>query len=71
MSIRRRTDWSCSSIDEAVRVTITYRENLLLAELVGAALYHEAASRVTGANVGRRWGEVMEAEGLDFATADL
>lgn len=60
-----------SSIDEAVRVAITYRANLLLAELVGAALHHGAAIRVTPANVGRRWAEVMEAESLDFATADL
>lgn len=55
------------SIDHAVRVAVTYRANLLLAELVGAGVHHGAAVRVTPANVGRTWEVAMEAESIDFA----
>ncbi len=59
-----------SSIDEAIHVATSYRANLLLAELVGAALHHRAAIRVTPGNVGRTWARLMEAEGVDFATVE-
>lgn len=58
------------SMEEAVAVAIRHRTNLLLAELVGAALKHEAGIRVTLGNVGRIWSAVMEAEGIDFATLE-
>jgi len=59
-----------SSIAEAIRIVTSYRANLLLAELVGAALHHRAAIRVTPGNAGRSWAEIMEAEGVDFATLE-
>lgn len=59
-----------ASLDEAVRTGIEHRANLLLAELVGAAVHHQAAVRVTTANEGRSWGAVMDASGVDFATVD-
>lgn len=49
----------------------SHRANLLLAELMGAAVHHGAAVRVTPANQGRTWAHLMEAEGIDFATVDL
>jgi hypothetical protein len=58
-----------ASVDASVRVAVELGANLLLAELVGAALHHRAAVRVTEGNVGRSWPAVMEAEGIDFATA--
>jgi hypothetical protein len=62
---------SRSSLEDAVRVAITYGANLLLAELVGAARHHSAAIRVTRSNVGGTWVGVMEAEGIDFSAVDL
>ena len=47
-------------------VALRRRANLLLAELVGAALHHRAAVRVTEANQGRSWSQVMADEGVDF-----
>ena len=58
-----------TSVDESVRVATTHHANLLLAELLGAAVHHHAAIRVTPANVGRTWIQAMEAENIDFATA--
>lgn len=58
-----------ASVDHTVRVATTHRANLLLAELLGAAVHHQAAIRVTPANVGRTWARTMEAEGIDFDTA--
>lgn len=58
-----------ASIDEAVRLALLHHTNLLLAEVLAAAVYHRAAVRVTAANVGRTWPAAMGAEGLDFATA--
>lgn len=55
-----------SSTEEAVAVALRRRANLLLAELVGAALHHRAAVRVTEANQGRSWSQVMADEGVDF-----
>lgn len=60
-----------ASIDRSVRVAITYQANLLLADLVGAAVHHEAAVRVSSANAGTTWARVMEAEGVDFSTVEL
>jgi hypothetical protein len=59
-----------ASIDEAVRVGTEHTVNLLLAELVGAAVHHQAAVRVTRGNVGRSWPELMDASGVNFATID-
>ena len=59
-----------SSIEATIRVAIDHHANLLLAELVGAAVHRQAVIRVTPANVGRRWASIMEAENLDFATID-
>jgi hypothetical protein len=55
---------------QAVGVAARHRANLLLSELVGAALHHGAAIRVTAANQGRTWSELMDAEGIDFATIE-
>lgn len=57
-----------ASVEEAVQVAIGHRANLLLAELVGAAIHHQAAVRVTPGNQGKTWAELMETEGVDFAT---
>ena len=59
-----------ASVDEAVRVAMGHAANLLLAELVGAAVHHQAAVRVTPGNQGRSWAEVMGASGVNFATVD-
>lgn len=59
-----------ASIDEAVRVGIEHSVNLLLAELVGAAVHHQAAIRVTPGYEGRSWAAVMGASGVNFATVD-
>ncbi len=59
-----------SSIAEAICIATSYRANLLLAELVGAALHHRAAIRVTPGNVGKTWARLMEAESVDFATVE-
>ena len=59
-----------ASVDEAVRVGMAHGANLLLAELVGAALHHHAAVRVTPGNEGRIWAAVMAAEDLSFATVN-
>jgi hypothetical protein len=56
-----------SNIDDTVRVALTHRANLLLAELVGAAVSHQASVRLTRANVGRTWPAIMEAESIDLA----
>jgi hypothetical protein len=57
-----------SSMAAAVDVAIRHHANFLLAELAGAAIAHEAAIRVTTANVGKTWPAVMRAEGIDFDT---
>jgi hypothetical protein len=59
-----------ASLDEAVRAGIEQGANLLLAELVGAAVHYQAAIRVTPANEGRSWAAVMAARTVDFATLD-
>lgn len=59
-----------ASIEEAAQVAVRHRTNLLLAELVGAALHHRAAIRVTPENCGKTWPEFMQAEGVDFATVE-
>lgn len=60
-----------ASVDEAVSVAIEGGANLLLAELVGAAVHHRAAVRITPRNEGRTWAAVMAAAGVDFATLDV
>jgi hypothetical protein len=55
---------------EAVNVAIERGANLLLAELVGAAVHHRASVRITPRNAGRTWAAVMEAAGVNFATVD-
>lgn len=58
------------SVDEAVSVAIEHGANLLLAELVGAAVHHRASVRITPRNMGRTWAAVMEAAGVNFVTVD-
>jgi hypothetical protein len=58
------------SMAEAVEVAVRRRANPLLAELVGAAVHHGAAVRVTPANVGRTWVDVFRAEDLDLQTIE-
>ena len=59
-----------ASIDEAVRAANEHGANLLLAELVGAAVHHRASVRVTPGNLGRTWAAVIGAAGVNFATLD-
>jgi len=56
-----------TSTAEAAQVGFNHGANLLLAELVGAALRHGAAIRMSEGNVGRAWPAVMTAESVDFA----
>ena len=58
------------SMPNAVEVAVRHRANFLLAELVGAALTHHAAVRVTAGNVGKAWADIMQANGVDFATVE-
>ncbi|MCA1706456.1 MAG: hypothetical protein LC808_25610 [Actinobacteria bacterium] len=57
-----------ASIEEAVMVALEHSANLLLAELVGAAVHHGAAVRVTPANQGKTWPRLMQETAVDFAT---
>lgn len=59
-----------ASIEDAVQVAVAHRANLLLAELVGAALHHRAAVRVTPQNEGKNWAQLMETAGVDFSTVE-
>ncbi|MDQ6727362.1 MAG: hypothetical protein M3066_14525 [Actinomycetota bacterium] len=59
-----------ASVEEAVSVAIERGANLLLAELVGAAVHHGCSVRITPRNMGRTWPAVMEAAGVNFATVD-
>jgi len=59
-----------TSLEEAVRVATKQAANLLLAELVGAAIRHEAAVRVTPANIGRTWPAVMATSGINFEAVE-
>ncbi len=58
------------SVEEAVNVALDHTANLLLAELVGAAVHHRAAVRVTPPNQGRTWPRLMQEAGVDFATVE-
>ncbi len=58
------------SVEEAVSVALAHTANLLLAELVGAAVHHRAAVRVTPPNHGRTWPGLMQQAGVDFATVE-
>ena len=59
------------SLDQAQGVARRHGANLLLTELVGAALRHGAAVRVTAGNVGRSWEGVMAAEGIDLEVVEV
>ncbi|HEY5246457.1 MAG TPA: hypothetical protein VIJ60_12375 [Acidimicrobiales bacterium] len=59
-----------ASLGQAVDVATRHPANLLLAELIGAAQHHQAAVRLTPANVGKSWPGVLAAEGIDFGTVD-
>ncbi len=59
---------SRAGIDETVRVAVVHQTNLLLAEVLGAAVRHRASVRITEAHLGRTWSAGMEAEHVDFAT---
>lgn len=59
-----------ASIEEALAAALRYSANLLLAELIGAAVHHRAAIRVTPANQGKAWPSVMREAGVDFATVE-
>lgn len=56
-----------ASLDETVRAAVACRANLLLSEVLGAAVRHGASVRITAANVGRTWSATMAAAGVDFA----
>ncbi len=60
-----------ASLQSALGVASRHPANLLLAEVVGAALHHRAAIRVTPKNTGRTWTQIMDAEGIDFSTIGL
>jgi hypothetical protein len=60
-----------ASVEFAVRASVQYRANLLLAELVGAAAFHQAAIRVSPDNVGQTWVQLMATEGIDFAAIEM
>lgn len=59
-----------TSMRLAVEVAVAHRANFLLAELVGAAVYHRAAIRITPANVGKTWPELMRDFDIDFDTIE-
>lgn len=59
------------SVNAAAGVAARHRANLLLAELVGAALRHGAGVRVTTGNVGRTWSGVMADEEVDFEVVEV
>jgi uncharacterized membrane protein len=59
------------SLEQAVGVAGRHPANLLLAELLGAALLHRAKVRVSRANVGRSWPAIMRAESVDFVAVDI
>jgi hypothetical protein len=59
-----------ASVEQAVGFAARHRTNLLLSELAGAALHHRAAVRVTPANQGKAWSDLMNSESIDFATVE-
>lgn len=48
----------------AAELAIRHDLNLLAAELIASALHHGAVVHLSSPNVGRRWPEVMAAEGI-------
>jgi hypothetical protein len=50
----------------AAALAARHQLNLLAAELVASAVYHNATVRLSSANVGRGWPEVMVAEGVSL-----
>jgi len=59
-----------ASMAEAIDVAVRHRANFLLAELVGAAVHHGAAVRLTPGNIGRNWGDVLRQEGIELQTIE-
>jgi hypothetical protein len=59
-----------ASLRHAVVMANRHGANLIYAELLGAAAFHQAKVRLTRANVGRGWPDAMAAEGIDFAVVD-
>jgi len=55
--------------DEAAVLAARHGLNVLAAELMAAAKHHAAAVHLSTPNVGRRWPEVMEAEGISLTVA--
>jgi len=49
---------------------VRHRANLLHAQLVGGAVHHRAAVRVTAGHVGRRWPDVFRDEDIDLQTIE-
>lgn len=60
-----------ASVEEAVNAAVKHGANLLLAELIGAAVHFDAAIRISAANSGKTWPRAMESEGIDFDTVDV
>ena len=59
-----------ASMAEAVEVAVRHRANFLLAELVGAAVHHGAAVRLSPGNVGKAWGDVFRHEDVELQTIE-
>ncbi|HET6793692.1 MAG TPA: hypothetical protein VFH45_04585 [Acidimicrobiales bacterium] len=51
---------------EAAVLAVRHGLNLLAAELMAAARHHRAGVHLSAPNIGRRWPEVMAAEGIDL-----
>jgi hypothetical protein len=60
-----------ASVESTVKIAVNHKVNLLLAELIGAALHHGAGIRMTFPNVGKAWPAIMEAESMDFVAVDI
>jgi hypothetical protein len=57
-------------MEQAVGFAARHRTNLLLSDLAGAELHHRAAIRVTPANQGKAWSDLMNGEDIDFVTVE-
>ncbi|MGH9170806.1 MAG: hypothetical protein ACRD0Z_08035 [Acidimicrobiales bacterium] len=60
-----------SSLEVAVAAARRHNANLILAELIGAAVFHGAKVRLTAGNVGLGWPAAMAAEGIDMTTVTV
>lgn len=52
--------------DDAAQLAVRHGLNVLAAELMAAAKRYQAAVHLSAPNVGRRWPEVMDAEGISL-----